>query len=179
MRGKTRGWRCVCVCVCVCVSGSGNGQQGGGMWNISDAGPEAVYTVSQPVTSESRLYKCQQTQDGAVSKQLHRSHHTVTQVSETDWAPSATRALMDRLLCDCVIALAVLLCVATQVRPAPAYLQYFVVDGWIMCCASVWKIASVDVQTMKWISCNLKTFFSGLTWDFFFFFSVWLFIDKL
>lgn len=25
---------------------------------------------------------------------------------------------MDRLLCDCVIALAVLLCVATQVRPA-------------------------------------------------------------
>lgn len=111
------------LCVCVCVSGSGNGQQGGGMWNISDAGPEAVYTVSQPVTSESRLYKCQQTQDGAVSKQLHRSHHTVTQVSETDWAPSATRAHMDRLLCDCVIALAVLLCVATQVRPAPAYLQ--------------------------------------------------------
>lgn len=30
---------------------------------------------------------------------------------------SNTKALMERLLCDCGIALAVLLCAATQVRP--------------------------------------------------------------
>lgn len=40
----------------------------------------------------------------------------------TNWAPSAPPALMDRL-CDCVTAVALLLCVATQVRPASAYLH--------------------------------------------------------
>lgn len=39
---------------------------------------------------------------------------------------------MDRLLCDCVIAVAVLLCVATQVRPALACLLWFVLIEMIM-----------------------------------------------
>lgn len=40
---------------------------------------------------------------------------------------------MDRLLCDCVmIAVAVLLCVATQVRPDPAYLLSSVLNEMIM-----------------------------------------------
>lgn len=48
-RGKKRGKSEVGGgVVCVCVSGSGNGQQGGGMWNISDAAPVAVYTVVSP-----------------------------------------------------------------------------------------------------------------------------------
>lgn len=50
------------------------------------------------------------------------SHRLVRQT------PSATRGLMDRLLCDCGVAVAVLLCVATQVRPAHAYLQQFLPD---------------------------------------------------
>lgn len=39
---------------------------------------------------------------------------------------------MDRLLCDCAIAVAVLLCAATQVRPAPAYSQFIYLNEMII-----------------------------------------------
>lgn len=96
-----------------CVSG--NGKQGGGMRSISDAGPGAVYTAVSLWHQSSDFINVSGEQTAALA----------SQVSETDWAPSATPAPMERPLCDCGIALAVLLCVATQVRPV-----HFAVGVW-------------------------------------------------
>lgn len=129
-RGKTRGWRQVGVCVWKWKAGRRNVKHLC-CWS------SGCLHWSQPVTSEAGLYKCQWAQKWAVSKRLHQSHHAIAPAPETNRAPSATRGLMDRLLCDCVVAVAVLLCVATQVRPAHAYLQQFVASESVMWCVHV------------------------------------------
>lgn len=46
---------------------------------------------------------------------------------------------MDRLLRVCAVAAAVLLCVATQVRPVPAYWLQFVLNEVICVRVDVWR----------------------------------------
>jgi len=84
------------------------------MWNISDAGPVAVYTAV-------RLWHQSPDFINVSRRKNEQLANSVTRVIETEWAPSATQAAMDQLLRAGAIALAALLCVATQVRPA--YLQ--------------------------------------------------------
>lgn len=89
-----------------------------------DTSPVAVYTVVSPWHHSPDLISVSRREKEQLANSC--TGRTVTQLSETDRAPSAARAPMDRHLCDCVTALAVLLCVATQVRPPPAYLQTFI-----------------------------------------------------
>lgn len=152
-RGKTRGWRQVGVCVWKWKAGRRNVKH---LWCWSSG----CLHWSQPVTSEARLYKCQRAQKWAVSKRLHQSHHAIAPARETNGAPSAIRGLMDRLLCDCVIAVAVLLCVAPQVRPAHASLQQFVVGDVMCACMRARRWSSHFFLSSLYCSVIVITFFS-------------------